>query len=769
MRKDLLKKHKEKWEAEEASGFSDVEEGRFTNGNTPTYADTDGESDGELSFAATPLTKQPLTSDSGSRNTHVHVCKRRGKGKGRLLPKRLQVKKPPEDTVAAKRSQAWSWRKARKKVAQSPKSSYIFADIDAMRKMGPYLWPSGKWDVKMRIIFSLLLLVVGKAFAVLTPVTYKYAVDTLANNPYAIPWHMVFLYGALRWLSSVSVDLKDVAFIKVSQGATKEASLDTFRHLHRLSLDYHINHQIGEVVKALERGTRGISVVLSMMLFNILPTFIEVIFVCAILVWFYEFYFTLLTIITIIGYILFTLILTDWTTGLRRYMVEKDTKAANKAIDSLLNFETVKHYCNEKFEKHRYAKVLNEKMDAYMANQFSLAYTSIGQTCILVAGVMAVMIIAAQEVVTEQMTVGDFVLVNTYLIQLYQPLSTLGGSYKLMKQAAVDMEAMFDAILGEKITIQDSPNASELDLTEGHIVFDNVTFSFGEVNIIKTISFEIPSGQTIAIVGPTGSGKSTISRLLYRLYDIDGGSITIDGQNIKGVTQKSLRRNIGIVPQECMLFNESIYYNIAYGKDDATAEEIYHAAGLARIHDFILSLPDGYRTKVGERGLRLSGGEKQRVAIARAILKDPDIMVFDEATSALDNQTEKEIQAALNDVSTGKTTVIVAHRLSTIIDADQILVLRKGEIVERGSHDELLQLKGEYYNLWIKQLEQGVTSRTRRGSGGLGSVIMSTSSAEESPREHSMNDVFEQSSLFPSRLNTPSPIDSGEITRRRLS
>jgi len=387
-------------------------------------------------------------------------------------------------------------------------------------------------------------------------------------------------------------------------------------------------------------------------------------------------------------------------------MNEKDNDANNKAVDSLLNFETVKYFCNEDHEAARYKVSLDAKLNAAVKSQFSLVLLNVGQSGIIAVGCLAVMLLAGKEVVDGNMTVGDFVLVNTYLLQLYLPLNYLGVSYRMIKQALVDLENMF-TLLEEQLAIQDIDGAKDLDVLEGHVEFRNVFFSYdGKTPILNGVSFEIPAGNTVALVGPTGSGKSTISRLLYRFYDVNSGSVRIDDQDTSKVTQKSLRKSIGVVPQDTVLFNDTILYNITYGRIDATEEEVEHAARLAQIHDFIMGLPEGYQTKVGERGLRLSGGEKQRVAIARAILKDPQIMIFDEATSALDTGTEKEIQGALREVSRDKTTLIVAHRLSTIIDADEILVLKEGNIVERGSHEQLLAKQGEYHTMWMKQLEQ---------------------------------------------------------------
>ena len=461
---------------------------------------------------------------------------------------------------------------------------------------------------------------------------------------------------------------------------------------------------------------KGIDFLLRFMLFNILPTLLEVLMVCGILIWLYDISFAIVTFLTIMAYIAYTLVVTEWRIKFRRRMNEKDSEANTKAIDSLLNFETVKYFGNEQHEARRFDASLRDYEHASVLSNTSLALVNIGQGAIIAVGLTVVMILAGQGVADGTMTVGDFVLVNTYLIQLYLPLNFLGFVYREIKQSLADMEAMF-SLLREDAAISDKPDAPALSVSGGEVAFRNVTFSY-ETNrrILHGVDFIVPAGKTTAIVGPSGAGKSTISRILFRFYDVDGGAVTIDGQDIRDITQKSLRATIGIVPQDTVLFNDSIYYNIAYGRPAASREEVEEAARLARIHDFVSSLPEGYDTKVGERGLKLSGGEKQRVAIARTILKKPDILLFDEATSALDSQTEREIQASLREVSANRTTLVIAHRLSTIIDSDEILVLEAGRIVERGAHSELLETDGVYAKMWRRQQEAAEAEKTLAGA-----------------------------------------------------
>jgi len=479
--------------------------------------------------------------------------------------------------------------------------------------------------------------------------------------------------------------------------------LDIFNHLHALSLRFHLNRQTGGILRAIERGTSSASYLLSMLLFNILPIFIEVGLTCIVLISVYDVLFTIITLVTVIVYVVYTILVTEWRNKYRRLMNEKDNESTNKAVDSLINFETVKYFCNEDHEAQRYEHALNEKVDAAVKSTNSLSLLNSGQALIIALGTFFVMILASKRVATGGMTVGDFVMVNAYMLQLYTPLNFLGTSYRMIKQSMVDLENLF-TLLDEPIEVSDADGARRLHILDAEVKFKNVTFSYkNDSPIINNVSFTIRSGQTVAVVGPTGSGKSTLARLLFRFYDLDSGTITIDGQDITQVTQQSLRKAIGVVPQDTVLFNETIRYNIMYGRPDATDEEVQRAARLAQIHDFIMGLPDGYLTKVGERGLRLSGGEKQRVSIARALLKNPAVLIFDEATSALDTHTEKEIQTALKEASKGRTTLVIAHRLSTIVDADLILVLQRGVVVEQGTHEELLHMEGEYAEMWHRQ------------------------------------------------------------------
>ncbi len=581
-------------------------------------------------------------------------------------------------------------------------------DLKTIRTLLPYLWPQGAPDLRARVVVSLLLLVGAKVTTVGVPVLLKYAVDALtvtAGAVMLVPVGLLLAYGTARVAALGFRELQAAVFARVSERAIRQAGLKTFRHIHRLALRFHLERQTGGLSRAIERGSRGIEFVLRIMLFNIVPTLLEIAMVCALLWGMFDARFALVTLATIVGYVVWTLAVTEWRIKFRRRMNESDSEAHTKAIDSLLNYETVKYFGNEEHESRRFDRALEAYEQAAVKSKTTLSMLNAGQGAIIAAGVTVIMIMAGYGVQGGTMTVGDFVLVNTYLLQLYMPLNFLGSVYREIKHSLADMEAMF-GLLDEAPEVVDAPDARPLDANGGEVAFEDVHFSYDSRRpILEGVSFRVPPGRTVAIVGPSGAGKSTISRLLYRFYDADKGAVLVDGQDVRAVTQNSLRAAIGVVPQDTVLFNDTIHYNIAYGRPDAEREEVEAAARLARIHDFVLGLPDGYQTLVGERGLKLSGGEKQRVAIARTILKGPRIFMFDEATSALDTHTEKEIQASLREVSAGRTTLVIAHRLSTVVDADEILVLEAGRIVERGRHAALLDRGGAYAAMWARQQE----------------------------------------------------------------
>jgi ATP-binding cassette subfamily B protein len=593
-------------------------------------------------------------------------------------------------------------------------------DLNTIRILLPYLWPRHLFEFKVRVIIAVSLLVVAKAINVAVPLFYKHAVDALSPGTaavVAVPVALLIAYGLARVLSQAFGELRDAVFAKVAQRAIREAGLKTFRHLHKLSLRFHLDRKTGGVSRAIERGTKGIEFLLNFMLFNVLPTLLEALLVCAILWKFYGSAYALVTFAAIAGYIAWTLAVTEWRIKFRRQMNESDSDAMTKAVDSLLNYETVKYFGNETHEARRFDGALRTYEIAAIRSKTSLATLNVGQGAFVALGLILVMVMAGHGVVDGTMTLGDFVLVNSYLIQLFLPLNFLGFVYREIKQSLTDMEQMF-SLLDEPAEIIDAPDSGPLGVAGGEIVFEDVSFNYDPRRpVLKGVSFTVPAGKTVAIVGPTGAGKSTISRLLYRFYDVTGGRILIDGQDIRDITQKSLRASIGIVPQDTVLFNDTVYYNISYGRPDATPAEVENAGRLARIHDFLTSQPDGYQTMVGERGLKLSGGEKQRVAIARTILKGPRILMFDEATSALDTHTEREIQESLREVSEGRTTLVIAHRLSTIIDADEIVVLEEGRVVERGSHTDLLVLGQNYARMWIRQQEAEKAKATLERTG----------------------------------------------------
>ena len=577
-----------------------------------------------------------------------------------------------------------------------------------LKTLSHYLWPAGQLEMKTRVVIALGLLVFAKLANVYVPVLLKQAVDQLnsvAGAPIALPLGLLFAYGIVRILSIAFAELRDAVFAKVGQRAIRTVALQTFRHLHNLALRYHLDRQTGGLSRSIERGTKGIDFLLNFMLFNILPTMFEIILVCGLLWSFFNIWFALVTFVTVTSYIAFTIIMTEWRLKYRREMNATDSQANTRAIDSLLNYETVKYFGNEDHEASRFDLSIERYERAAILSKTTLSYVNVGQSFIIGIGMTLMLILAGNGVVEGALTIGDFAMVNMYLIQLFLPLNFLGFVYREIKQSLIDMESMFSLLRTER-EIADPPGAPNLVTEQAEISFDHVSFGYDpRRDILKDVSFTVPAGKTVAIVGPSGAGKSTIARLMFRFYDVTGGSITIDGQDIRAVTQKSVRAATGIVPQDTVLFNDTIYYNIAYGRPDATPAEIEEAARLASVHNFIARMPDGYQTTVGERGLKLSGGEKQRVAIARTILKNPAILIFDEATSALDTRTEREIQTSLKEVSADRTTLVIAHRLSTVVDADEIIVLDNGTIAERGRHDDLLKLDALYAAMWWRQQE----------------------------------------------------------------
>ena len=576
----------------------------------------------------------------------------------------------------------------------------------ALKSLVPYLWSRGGREAKFRVVAALVLLAASKVATVYIPVIYGQVVDILGakeNAVIVLPVALIVGFGVLRVLSIAFGELRDAVFTKVAQRAIRDVALETFRHLHRLALRYHLERQTGGLSHAIERGTKAIDFLLRFMLFNILPTLLEIAMVCGILWGLFSIWYAVVTLISIVVYLAYTMIVTEWRLKWRREMNETDQRANTRAVDSLLNYETVKYFGNEDYEAGRYDQALQRYERASVISKTSLSLLNIGQAFIIGLGLTVIVLMAGRDVVAGTMTIGDFVMVNTFLIQLYIPLNFLGFVYREIKQSLADMEAMF-YLLDTNAEIKDKPDAAPLNAGEGAVEFDNVSFGYDpRRGVLRNVSFRVDPGKKVAIVGPSGAGKSTVGRLLFRFYEADSGAIRIDGQNIDDVQQSSLRRAIGVVPQDTVLFNDTIYYNIAYGRPDATPAEVEEAARLAAIHTFIMSSPDGYQTVVGERGLKLSGGEKQRVAIARTILKGPRILLFDEATSALDTRTEREIQTALQLVSRDRTTLVIAHRLSTVIDADEIIVLSEGQIAERGRHGDLIAQDGIYAAMWREQ------------------------------------------------------------------
>ena len=581
--------------------------------------------------------------------------------------------------------------------------------MNVFKSVLPYLWPKSRKDIQFRVVLAMLALVLGEILGLLAPYFYGVSVDALAPEAdedqtifmlTAGALGMVVAYGVMRILSVGFSQLRDVIFAKVGQRALRQLALETFKHMHRLSLRFHITRKTGGLSRVMERGVKGVEFLLRFMLFSIGPLILKLLIVAGIFYLEFGFIYMAIVLITIVLYIWFTFTVTEWRVKVRKVMNDKDTDANQKAIDSLLNFETVKYFGAEEREALRYDESMRGYEAAALKTSYSLAFLNFGQTLLITGGLITVMILAAMAVQRGELSVGDFVMANAYMIQITMPLGFLGTVYREIRQALVDMGEMFD-LLGQPQEVIDVANAKDLNIKGGQIEFDNVTFGYDtERTILSKLSLKIKKGETVAIVGPSGSGKSTIGRLLFRFYDVNSGSLKIDGQDIRSVTQASVHNSIGIVPQDTVLFNDTIGYNIGYGRDGASEDEIIAAAKSAKIHDFIISLTDGYNTTVGERGLKLSGGEKQRVGIARTLLKNPPILVLDEATSALDTETERDIQDSLRGLGSGRSVITIAHRLSTVVDADQIIVLEQGSIVEKGTHNELLNLNGRYTKMW---------------------------------------------------------------------
>jgi ATP-binding cassette, subfamily B, heavy metal transporter len=590
--------------------------------------------------------------------------------------------------------------------------------MGTLAHLWPYIWPSDRADLKMRVVWSVVLLLVAKLATLSVPFTFKWATDALSGKGtaplepsnwtmwlIASPLIMTASYGALRILMAVLTQWRDGIFARVAMHAVRKLAYITFVHMHELSLRFHLERKTGGLTRVLERGRGGIETIVRMVILQLIPTVVEVSLLMGVLLWQFDWRYVLATLITVVIFMYFTYSATEWRIGIRRKMNDSDTEANTKAIDSLLNYETVKYFSAETREADRYDRSMERYEQASVKTYTSLALLNTGQAVIFTAGLTATMVMCAIGVRSGRNSVGDFVMVNAMMIQLYQPLNFMGMVYREIKQAIIDIEKMFD-VLAREPEIEDLPGAKPLMVTAGSLRFEDVRFSYEpERQILKGLSFDVPAGKTVAIVGPSGAGKSTISRLLFRLYDVSGGRILIDGQDIRNVTQTSLRAAIGMVPQDTVLFNDTIRYNIRYGRWDASDAEVEEAARLAQIDGFIRMAPKGYETQVGERGLKLSGGEKQRVAIARTVLKAPPILVLDEATSALDSHTEHEIQGALDRVSRNRTSLVIAHRLSTIVGADEIIVLDQGRIAERGTHAQLLAKSGLYAGMWNRQRE----------------------------------------------------------------
>lgn len=586
--------------------------------------------------------------------------------------------------------------------------------FESIKKLWPYMWPSDRPDLKLRVAWAALFLVIAKIVTVLVPYIYKWTIDALDQNEvtagflpamFLTPVMLVIAYAVARMMMVAFNQLRDALFARVGQYAVRQLAFRTFVHIHKLSLRFHLQRRIGGLSRVIERGTKGIETIVRFTILSTAPTFLEFLLTAVIFAWSFGWSYVVVIALTVWGYTWFTVKASNWRIGIRRDMNDSDNDANSKAMDSLLNYETVKYFCNEEMESQRYDSSMASYETAATKSWTSLGWLNFGQTFIFALGMLACMAMSARAVQAGTQTIGDFVMINALLMQLSIPLNFIGFVYREIKQGLTDIENMF-SLLAIDEEVKDKKDAKPLDVSAGAIRFDKVSFHYdADRPILKNISFEVPPGKTIAIVGPSGAGKSTLSRLLFRFYDVTDGSISIDDQDIRDIRQKSLRDNIGMVPQDTVLFNDTIAYNIRYGRIDASESEVEQAAEMAQIKEFISTLPKGFQSEVGERGLKLSGGEKQRVAIARTILKAPPILILDEATSALDTQTEQEIQAALDVVSKNRTTLVIAHRLSTVISADEIIVLKEGEICERGTHRSLLDLDGLYSSMWARQRE----------------------------------------------------------------
>lgn len=610
--------------------------------------------------------------------------------------------------------------------------------VSTIRNLWPYMWPADRPELKQRVWLAFAALVIAKIVTVYVPFIYKYATDALAGNSEEIaflpaillvPVMLVIAYGVGRILMIGFTQLRDGLFARVSQHAVRSLARKTFIHMHDLSLRFHLQRRTGGLSRIIERGTKGIETVVRFTILASFPTVLEFIFMAGVVGYHFNMTYLAVIVVMIVLYVVFTIMASNWRIAIRRQMNDADTEANSKAVDSLLNYETVKYFSNEQMESSRFDESMEGYEGAAVKTATSLAWLNFGQTLIFSTGMVVCMAMSANAVMAGTQTLGDFVLINALLIQLYIPLNFIGSIYREIKQGFVDIEAMFN-LLSVAPEVEDKPDAPKVVVKDATIRFEDVRFHYDENRaILKGVDFEVPAGQTVAIVGPSGAGKSTISRLLFRFYDVTGGRILIDGQDVRDVTQASVRREIGMVPQDTVLFNESIAYNIRYGRPDATEEEVRQAAEMAQISDFIKSLPEGFATEVGERGLKLSGGEKQRVAIARTILKAPPILILDEATSALDSHTEQEIQSSLDQVSKGRTTLVIAHRLSTVVGAHEIIVLDSGMVAERGTHQELLAQDGIYASMWNRQREVNEAAERLRKAresderGFVGSLI----------------------------------------------